>query len=97
MILIAVIAILLGLVVIFMILWRTGRVKPETKRRLTMYLKRPVTMFQSSRKVCSIGERERERERDRQTDRQRQTETDRQTDRQTHRQTGGGERERKRG
>nr|XP_022316762.1 uncharacterized protein LOC111120331 [Crassostrea virginica] len=46
----AVMAILLGLVVVFMILWRTGRVKPETKRRLTMYLKRPVTMFQSSRK-----------------------------------------------
>ena len=62
MILIAVMAILLGLVVIFMILWRTGRVKPETKRRLTMYLKRPVTMFQSSRKVCT-GSIERERER----------------------------------
>eukprot|EP00105_Crassostrea_gigas_P015186 XP_011432106.1 PREDICTED: uncharacterized protein LOC105331553 [Crassostrea gigas] len=46
----AVIAILLGIIVIFVILWRNGHVKPETKRRLTMYLKRPVTLMQGLRR-----------------------------------------------
>lgn len=47
----SVIAILLRILVIFAYLWRRGRVKPETKRRLTMYLKRPVTLMQGLRRV----------------------------------------------
>lgn len=47
----SVIAILLRILVIFAYLWRSGRVKPETKKRLTMYLKRPVTLMQGLRKV----------------------------------------------
>lgn len=35
----SVIAILLRILVIFAYLWRSGRVKPEMKKRLTMYLK----------------------------------------------------------
>lgn len=47
----SVIAILLRILVSFAYLWRSGRVKPETKQRLTMYLKRPVTLMQGLGRV----------------------------------------------
>ncbi|XP_062589647.1 uncharacterized protein LOC134251279 [Saccostrea cucullata] len=47
----AVLAILLGIILAFVVLWRTGRLNTETKRRLTMYLKRPVTMMMGKRKT----------------------------------------------
>ncbi|XP_056017917.1 uncharacterized protein LOC125671274 isoform X2 [Ostrea edulis] len=47
----AVIAILLGIILIFVLLWRNGHLNAETKRRLTMYLKRPVTMMMGKRKT----------------------------------------------
>lgn len=47
----SVIVILIRILVIFAYLWRSGRVKPETKRRLTMCLKRPVTLMQGLRRV----------------------------------------------
>ncbi|XP_061191567.1 uncharacterized protein LOC133199714 [Saccostrea echinata] len=47
----AVIAILLGILLIFFLLWRNGHLNPETKRRLTMYLKRPVTLMMGKRRT----------------------------------------------
>jgi hypothetical protein len=47
-------AILLGIILIFILLWRNGHLNAETKRRITrftMYLKRPVTMMMGKRKV----------------------------------------------
>ncbi|XP_062589685.1 uncharacterized protein LOC134251302 isoform X1 [Saccostrea cucullata] len=47
----AVITILLGILLIFFLLWKNGHLNPETKRRLTMYLKRPVTLLMGKRRT----------------------------------------------
>ncbi|XP_061191568.1 uncharacterized protein LOC133199715 [Saccostrea echinata] len=46
-----VIAILLGILLIFFLIWRNEHIKPETKRRVSEFIKRPATWIKAKRRT----------------------------------------------